>query len=56
MKFLHIFASFLLTLTLAACNFSLAEDITPPPGAEFTPISPPVPTAAEIATSTVSPA
>ncbi|MGD0751164.1 MAG: hypothetical protein ABSA23_07115 [Anaerolineales bacterium] len=54
MKFLHISVGLLLACTLAACNFSLAEDITPPPGAVLTPVSSPVPTATEIATSAAS--
>jgi hypothetical protein len=54
MKFHHILAGFLLAFTLTACNFSLAEDITPPPGAVLTPISSPAPTATEIVTSVAS--
>jgi hypothetical protein len=54
MKFLHILAGVFLAYALAACNFSLAEDITPPPGAVLTPISSPAPTAAEIVNSTAS--
>jgi hypothetical protein len=54
MKFHHILAGFLLAFTLTACNFSLAEDITPPPGAVLTPISSPAPTATEIVTSAAS--
>jgi uncharacterized membrane protein len=54
MKFHHILAGFLLAFTLTACNFSLAEDITPPPGAVLTPISSPAPTATEIVASVAS--
>jgi len=54
MKFHHILAGFLLAFTLTACNFSLAEDITPPPGAVLTPISSPGPTATEIVASVAS--
>jgi len=34
-----------LTLVISACSFSLAEDITPPPGAEQIPVSPTQPAA-----------
>ena len=50
MKFHRILIAFLLTCTLTACNFSLAEDITPPPGAALTPIATSVPTATQLAT------
>jgi hypothetical protein len=46
MKFHRIIIAVLIVYTLTACNFSLAEDITPPPGAELTPIATSVPTAA----------
>lgn len=32
MKFRHVFILASITLLLAACNFTLAEDVTPPPG------------------------
>ena len=51
MKFYRILITFILACTLAACNFSLAEDITPPPGAALTPIATIAPTATEIAPS-----
>jgi len=50
MKIHRILIAFLLICSLTACNFSLAEDITPPPGAELTPIAMTAPAATEIAT------
>jgi len=54
MKFLRLLLVSLLTFTLAACNFSLAEDITPPPGAELSPNPTAVLPTPEIATPTAS--
>ena len=48
MKFYRILIVFLLSTTLAACNFSLAEDITPPPGAHA-PVATPAPSATQMA-------
>ncbi|MGW8251213.1 MAG: c-type cytochrome, partial [Anaerolineales bacterium] len=36
---LRLLGLLLLTITLAGCSFSLAEDITPPPGAVQAPVS-----------------
>jgi len=55
MKIHRILIAFLLICSLTACNFSLTEDITPPPGAELTPIATITPTAAA-ATEIVTPA
>ena len=54
MKFYRILVTILVAGTLAACNFSLAEDITPPPGAELTPIATLAPTATQIPTSSAA--
>ena len=54
MKFLRFLLVSLLTFTLAACNFSLAEDITPPPGAELSPNPTAVLPTPEIATPATS--
>ena len=54
MKFRCTLIVFLFAFALTACNFSLAEDITPPPGAVLTPISSPAPTATEIVASVAS--
>ncbi len=54
MKFLRILVISLLASSLAACNFSLAEDITPPPGAELSPNPTAVAPTPEIATPAAS--
>ena len=54
MKFLRFLLVSLLAFTLAACNFSLAEDITPPPGAELSPNPTAVLPTPEIATPATS--
>jgi hypothetical protein len=59
MKFQHILFVSMLALALAACNFSLAEDITPPPGSELVATAPAIATpsapAATAVPSLVSP-
>ena len=54
MKFLRMLVISLLAFTLAACNFSLAEDITPPPGAGLSPNPTAVLPTPEIATPAAS--
>lgn len=54
MKFLSMLIVSLLVFAVTGCNFSLAEDITPPPGIVLTPVSSPVPTVTEMASSSAS--
>jgi hypothetical protein len=54
MKFHRILIVSLIAFTLAACNFSLAEDITPPPGAELVPTATPAPAATDVPTAAAS--